>query len=170
MSNFINIAIFMCIMLISIDIGDTLLNRSLKKIKVNNEQISPIFKDAIKVLNKQKTLKNKLAIISKINPGDEPRIMLNLFYNNLVPKLISTKDIHFCFTRKAKGPIAKKIKSFVHIDDRIQVLNAVHKAGVPYKILFIGSHDERKEFKISFKNVFIAKNWKEVGEILVSLE
>ena len=157
-------------MLISIDIGDTLINRKLKKIPVNEDLVSPIFKDAFKVLERQKKLKNRLAIISKIEPGEEPRLMLNLFYHKLVPKLISTKDVHFCFTRKAKGPVAKKIKSFVHIDDRIEALNAVHKAGVPNKILFVGSHDESKEFKPSFKNILVAKNWHEVEKILRSLE
>ena len=63
-----------------------------------------------------------------------------------MPSIIDPANVRFCYRREEKGPIAKELGIQIYVDDRIEVLNAVHDVGVSLKILFTGVHDERAVF------------------------
>ena len=154
---------------ISIDLGDTLFNRTAPKIQTVRGEVYQIFPAAIGVLSGQKHFGDRISIISFITKGAEPRLMLNLIQMEVVPFIVAVEDVRFCYEKKDKGPIAYELGTNILIDDRILCLNSAHVSGIPHKILFTGAHDESLSEKISFGDLFIARNWIEVGEILRSL-
>jgi hypothetical protein len=156
---------------ISIDLGNTLFDRRLPKIPVYQEGVYQLFRPAFGVLSGHKHVGDKISVISYIPLGAEPRIMFNLCHHQIVPYLINSADVHFCYSRKSKGVIAAEIGSTVHIDDRVEVLNAINDTGsILEKILFIEAYDDRENTKPTFEGYHIARNWDEVGAILRSLE
>ncbi len=155
---------------LTIDLGDTFFDRKLPKIECNKWSVYKTFPASIGVVTGFKHSGWKISVISKINLGDELRLGMSLIYHKLVPHIINVSDVHFCYTRKAKGVIARDIGSDIHIDDRIECQNSVHDAGVPHKILFVEDHDDRQNEELLFEGIHIAHNWIEVGEILRSLE
>ncbi len=156
---------------ITVDLGNTLFDRRLPKIPVYQESVYQLFRDAFGVLSGHKYAGDKISVISYIPLGAESRIMFNLCHHHIVPRLVNSADVHFCYSRKSKGVIAAEIGSSVHIDDRVEVLNAINDTGAtPEKILFIEAYDDRKKTKPNFKRYHVARNWEEVGAILRSLE
>lgn len=157
-------------MVISIDFGDTLADRKKPKIPVGKGYVYELFEGAHGVLAGLAHTGDELALISKISLGDEARISLNLFHHNIVPYIIDPEKVRFCYSREAKGPIAEDLRSEVHIDDRVDCLNAVHSAGVKHKILFVGGFDRREE-EIPFtfgesEGLYIARTWDEILSII----
>lgn len=154
---------------ISIDMGDTLMDRNGGKFPFGKDFVYPLFNDAKGVLAGLAHVGHKLTIISKIDQGQEARVTLTLLYHNLVPYLISARSVRVCYSREGKGVHARELLSDIHIDDRVEALNAVHAVGVRHKILFTKAHDDRKSHTLSFKGVFVAKNWIEVMQIISNL-
>jgi len=155
---------------ISIDLGDTLFNRQLPKTLQDKWSVRQLFPSAIEVIKDYKDAGWKISVISKIDPGAELRVGMNLIYHNIVPNIIDVDDVHFCYSRDAKGAIARDIGSDIHIDDRVEALNSVHNEGVKHKIIFIGGHDERNNLTLSFEGVHVAHDWEEVRKIIDNLE
>lgn len=154
---------------IGLDLGDTVFNRNVPKIEVGKGLAMQPCEDAIDIISNLESVGHELFVISKIGPGSEARVCVSLTHSGLVPKIISPSNVRFCFTRSEKGPILKDLQIDVHVDDRIEVLNAAHESGVVNKILFVGVRDERNEAEsplVCFEGLHIAKNWKEAGEII----
>lgn len=160
-------------MIISIDFGDTLADRKRPKIPVGKGWVYKLFGGAQGVISGLAYAGHKLAIISKINPGAEARISLNLSHHGITPFIIDPEKVRFCYSREVKGPIARELGVDVHIDDRVDCLNAIHLAGIKHKILFIGGEDRRVEgIPFTFgesEGLLIARNWDEVGELIRNL-
>ena len=161
---------------ISIDLGRTLIDDTKDKICIGGlgDYVYPLFPGAEGAIRGWARSfpghdGHKLSVISKIDPGEETRVVQNLFHWDLVPYAISANDVHFCFSRKDKGPIAKKIRSIIHIDDSVEVINSTVASGVPCNILFIGAHDDRENEKLRASNAYIARDWDEVWKIVYNL-
>jgi hypothetical protein len=153
---------------ISIDLGDTLFNRRSRRIKIRHRNVRPLFPGALPVLRKILRRGHTLHVISKIDRGDELRVMRNLAAHRLTPNIIKTENVMFCFTRAAKGPIAKCLGIDIHIDDRIEVIRAVMRSGIRRAVLFTGAYDESEGKRLS-KKVRKAEDWKEVFSLLEAM-
>jgi len=154
---------------IGLDIGDTVFNRTVPRITVDKGSAMQPCEGALEVISSLEALGHEFFVISKIGPGSEASVSLTMIYSGLVPKFVSPANVRFCYTRSDKGPILKSLGVDIHVDDRIEVLNAAHEAGIPHKILFVGIRDDRNETEcpaINFEGVYIAKNWIEVKEII----
>ncbi len=159
-------------MKISLDLGDTVFNRSLPRLKFGCGEVMQLFSGCLGVLAGHVTqARDELFVICRIDPGQEARVCTSLIHAGLMPNLIDPRNVRFCFNRSDKGKIGSEMGVHVHIDDRVEVLNSMHNAGVKYKILFTGAHDDRKENgELAFKDgLFIVKDWQEVGKLLRSL-
>ncbi len=154
---------------IGLDLGDTVFNRRLPRIQIEKADAMQLCDGAMLVLISLLQKGCKLSVISKIDKGNEARVSYSLFHSGLVPNLIDPRDVAFCYTRKGKGPIAREKRISIHIDDRIEVLNSMHKSGVEHKILFTGIRDDRDEkdcHKFVYNEVHIASTWIEIQEII----
>lgn len=157
---------------ISLDLGDVIFNNTVPKILFEGSTVRQLHKGVKEVITGLISKGFKVIIISKIDPGDECRVSMNLFYHQIVPHLIKPEDVHFCYERKDKGEIAKRNKVTWHVDDRAEVLAAVHESEVPNKILFTASNNESEILKSKFllDRVYslnklgfsIATNWEQV--------
>ena len=153
----------------SIDLGDTLLDRSLPRIQYGLDQVMPIFPGAVGALTGLHYGSDGccISVISKIKPGQEGIVFQNLNYHNLTPFVISARDVHFCYSREAKGSIARNLGTLLHVDDRAEALNAVHHAGVPHKVFFTAAHARREaERPLEFEGCHFASNWDDVFRII----
>lgn len=162
---------------ISIDLGLTLLDNTKDKICVGGlgDYVYPLFPGAEGAIRGwARSLPghdgHKLSIISKIDPGDETRVVQNLFHWGLVPWAISASNVHFCYKRETKATIARLVThSDVHIDDSVEVTNFTAAAGIAHNILFTGAHDDRENEKLTAPNVHIAHTWDEIWKIVHDL-
>jgi len=151
---------------ISVDLGDTVFNRSLPKVRVGKAEAFQLFPGALGILSGLAYAGHRISVISKIDRGAEARVSFSLFNAGLIPFIVDPNDVHFCFERSEKGAIASRIGTSVHIDDRIEGLNSIHEYGIPHKILYIGAHDERENgLLLSFEDIHVAKDWDQAGAI-----
>jgi len=154
---------------IAIDIGDTLLNRSRKDVVMKNSNLTyPLFDGAMEALEILAERKHKLVIISKIDKGHEEKVRSYLIHHEIFQRFVTSENLHFCYEREAKGPIAQSLGVDVIVDDRVQVHNAMERFGISGRILFTEGHDDRQEFKLT-ASVLVAKNWLEVIKHINSL-
>lgn len=160
---------------ISLDLGRTMFdtNKS-KRVAYGKTHVYPTAEHCLPVVSRWATEGHRLSIISRLGERyHEARLCMSLVYNNILPNLIDAEEVRFCHEPHEKGLIAAETKPLVHIDDRIHALNAVHKAGVPYKIMFIGIADDRDEWgQPDFgrdEGLFIATTWEEIERIVASL-
>ena len=154
---------------IVVDVGDTLLNRLMKNVlMVNGNYTYPLFDGAIDALELLTQQGHTLIIISKIDQGDEGKVTSYLTHHEIVPRFVKPENLHFCYEREAKGPIAQSLGADVIVDDRAQVHNSMERFGIQGRILFLGSRDDRQEFELTVP-VLEAKNWLEVMKHVNSL-
>ncbi len=160
-------------MKISLDLGRVVFNNALTRQPYGKTAVMQLMPDCLKILQQWSAAGQELSVISKIDPHTEARVTMSLVHAGILPFLIDPAEVRFCYERKDKGPIAAMTKPLVHIDDRVEPMEAIHAAGVPYKILFTGLGDSRDEFgPLSFgekEGLFIAKDWQEVERIVASL-
>jgi hypothetical protein len=150
-------------LVIAIDIGDTLLDRSRgKTVQMEDGNFTyPLFNGAIEALNQMTQAGHTLYIISKIDRGDEGKVTSYLTHHKIIPQLIPPNNLYFCYEREAKAAIAKRLCLDIIIDDRVQVHNAMVSAVATVRFLFLESHDDRQEFELKVP-VLEVKNWLEV--------
>jgi hypothetical protein len=147
---------------IAIDIGDTLLDRSTKNVLMSTGNYTyPLFDGALDALDLLIQQGHTLVIISKIDQGDEEKVISYLVHHEIISYYVRPENLHFCYERDAKGPIAQSLGVDVIVDDRVQVHNAMERFGVNGRILFTEGHDDRQEFELT-ASVLPAKNWLEV--------
>jgi hypothetical protein len=147
---------------IVIDVGDTLLNRLVKNVLMANGNYTyPLFDGALDALELLTQQGHTLIIISKIDRGDEEKVTSYLTHHGIVPRFVKPENLHFCYEREAKAPLAKELGVDVIIDDRVQVHNTMERFGIEGRILYLGSRDDRQEFELTVP-VLEARNWLEV--------
>lgn len=157
--------------LITMGLGFVLLNRN-EKIVVNGKHTFPLYEEAKMSLEWWKVCGHKMFIICRINRGTEERVKIHLRLTGIMPQIISEKNIIFCYEEEEKGKVAAKIERQilkpidVHIDDHVKDLNSINDIGVMHKILFIEGHDDRKNEELSFSDVLIAKDWRDVSHFV----
>lgn len=160
---------------ITIDLGDTLFDRR-QKIPFGHNYVYGLFPAAEGVIRgwrhgEKESGRHSVSFISKIEPGTEVRVSLSLFRSGIVPHVVPAQNVHFCYARAEKGAIAKRLKSQIHIDDRMEALASTYAVGVRHNILFVEGHDDRKrEGKgIEVPNLLVARNWDEVFSLVDGL-
>jgi len=150
-------------LVIAIDVGDTLLDRSMGKIvRMESGRLTyPTFPCAIETMEAIKRAGHKMVIISKIDPGAEAKVTEYLVHHQIRPDLVDYEDLVFCYDRAEKGPIAKRLGVDVIIDDRVQVHNSMAASDIPHRILFLGGHDDRDIYTLT-TSVLEARSWMNV--------
>ena len=149
-------------MIIAIDIGHTLFG---PKDTTGERELFPGVIESLSTLQK---LGHKLIIISKIPHGDETEVFNRVMKKGIVPQFVKEEDVHFCYEREEKGPIAKELSVDVMIDDRVQVHDVMSINNIPHRILFLEGHDDRKFYTLT-TSVYEAHNWCEVVSVIKSL-
>lgn len=71
---------------------------------------------------------------------------------------ISPDHVRFCRERLGKAPIAKELGLTHFIDDRMSVLR--HMAAVPYRILFMPTEKEHKDYQRQPQGIAVVWSWK----------
>jgi hypothetical protein len=154
---------------IGLDLGDTVFDRTKPRIMLDGNRLTQLCEGSFEAITSLSEKGYPLYVVSKIDENTETRVMLSLRYAELMPDILDPENIQFCFSREAKGPILREHEIDIHVDDRIEVLNAAHKAGVPCKILFIAVRDDRESLyapKKNFEELHIAVTWQDVLHII----
>lgn len=158
---------------ISLDLGKVLFDNGAQRIPFGKNTVCRITSAALPVLYKWSHLGYRLSVISKIDPECEARVTMSLVYAGIVPHIIDPAEVRFCYERSHKGAIAAKTTPDIHIDDRVEPMNSIHRAGVRWKIFFIEFHDDRVNTgPLCFgpdQGLFIARNWEDIERIVSSL-
>lgn len=149
-------------MKIAIDIGHTLFG---PKDTTGERELFPSVIESLSTLQR---LGHELIIISKIPHGDKTKVLNRTIKKGIVPSFVAEGDVHFCYEREEKGPIAKQLGVDVMIDDRVQVHDIMAANEIPHRILFLEGHDDRKFYTLN-TSVIEAHNWCEVVNIIQSL-
>lgn len=160
--------IFKHIMNISVDLGDTVFDRKAKQKRIDGTFMRKMFPGSYSVLEDVVVRGHQLFIISKIDAGEESRILAVLEQHNIIPDLLNQTNVYFCYEREAKAPIARRLHIDVHIDDRVQVMNALNGI-VPHKLFFLEGHDDRNPENELCTEVIEVHNWPEVQQSLQHL-
>lgn len=152
---------------ISLDLGHVIFNNLAEKIDFAGSEVRQLHKGAKEAIKELLKKGFKIIVISKIDQGDECKVSMSLFYHEIVPHLIKPEDVHFCYERIDKGPIAKENNVTWHVDDRVEVQESIHESGVLFKILFTKSNDE-SESLIQRPGFFVAHSWSIVLRLINS--